>query len=254
MILDLQKANMWKRISAYLFDIILLSIAAVGFTFLLSNLFGYDTYTEKLDAAYEKYEAEFNVDFDISSEEYALLSEDEIRVYDNAIKAMNADGEVTYVYTMVINLTLLMITFGILIAYLIFEFIIPLILKNGQTLGKKVFGIGVMRTDGIRLSPLFLFMRTILGKYTIETMVPVMILIMMSVNLIGIFGIIVLLALLIAQIILTVSSKTHSPIHDRLASTVTVDMASQMIFDTAEELMEYKNKLHAQQVEVQEYK
>ena len=61
MILDLQKANMWKRISAYLFDMILLGIAAVGFTFLLSSILGYDSYTERLDAAYEKYEAEKHV-------------------------------------------------------------------------------------------------------------------------------------------------------------------------------------------------
>ena len=38
MILDLQKASMWKRISAFLFDGILLSIVAVLFALVLSTL------------------------------------------------------------------------------------------------------------------------------------------------------------------------------------------------------------------------
>ena len=40
MIYDLQKASMWKRVSAWLFDTILLSIVAVGFAFLLSTILG----------------------------------------------------------------------------------------------------------------------------------------------------------------------------------------------------------------------
>ena len=38
MIYDLQRANMWKRISAYLLDAILLGMVVVGFAFLLSGI------------------------------------------------------------------------------------------------------------------------------------------------------------------------------------------------------------------------
>ena len=38
---DLQKASLWKRISAYIFDVILLVTVAVGVAFLLSTLFRY---------------------------------------------------------------------------------------------------------------------------------------------------------------------------------------------------------------------
>ena len=41
MIFDLQKASMWKRISASLFDFILLVIAVAGFAFLLSAILDY---------------------------------------------------------------------------------------------------------------------------------------------------------------------------------------------------------------------
>ena len=88
MILDLQKANMWKRISAYLFDTILLGIAAVGLAFLRSNILGYDYYSNKLNEAYQKYALEYGVDFEISAADYELLSDEEIRLYDDAIKAI----------------------------------------------------------------------------------------------------------------------------------------------------------------------
>ena len=40
--LSLQKANAWKRISAFLLDAILTVILAVGFGFLMSALLRYD--------------------------------------------------------------------------------------------------------------------------------------------------------------------------------------------------------------------
>ena len=52
-IYDIQKANVWKRISAYIFDIILIGLAAVGFAFLFSNLLGYDSYASDLSALYD---------------------------------------------------------------------------------------------------------------------------------------------------------------------------------------------------------
>ena len=59
---------------------------------------------------------------------------------------------------------------------------VPLKLGNGQTIGKKVFGIGVMRVDGVQLTTIQLFIRTILGKFTLETMIPVYIVLMIFFN------------------------------------------------------------------------
>ena len=53
--LDLQKASMWKRISAFLFDFIMLSIVAVLFAWGLSAALGYDGYNRTVAGAYEKY-------------------------------------------------------------------------------------------------------------------------------------------------------------------------------------------------------
>ena len=55
MAVSLQRAGMWKRISAFLFDAILLGILAVLFAFLFSSILGYDRYVDTLNRAYETY-------------------------------------------------------------------------------------------------------------------------------------------------------------------------------------------------------
>ena len=252
MIYDLQKANIWKRISAYLCDVILLGIVVVGMAFLLSTVLGYDTYTEQMDASYAEYEARFGVSFDISAEDFEALSDAEKENYNAAFAALSADAEFSRSYTMAVNLTLIILTFAILFGYLLMEFFIPLLLKNGQTLGKKIFGIGVMRTDGVKLGAPFLFIRAILGKYTVETMVPVMIILMIMLGALGVLGTVILAALTVAQFMLLFSTKTRAQIHDKLAGTVVIDMSSQMIFDSPEALLEYKKRIHAESAEKRE--
>ena len=45
-----------------------------------------------------------------------------------------------------------------------------------------------------------------------------------------------------------IATKTNSTIHDILAKTVVVDLSSQMIFDSEEAMIDYKTKLHAEQI------
>lgn len=250
MIFDLQKASMWKRISACLFDFILLVIAVAGFAFLLSAVLGFDKHNTALDEAYARYESEYGVVFDISQEEFMQKSEAEQQAWNNAYQALVKDEEAMYSYNMVINLTLVISTLAILLGYLVLEFFIPVKLGNGQTLGKKIFGVAVMRTDGVMVTAPLLFIRTILGKFTIEAMIPVLICIMIFFNTIGVVGTLILGLILLLQIILMISTHTNSCIHDLLAKTVAVDMHSQLIFETEEELIAYKNKVHAEKVKL----
>ena len=110
-----------------------------------------------------------------------------------------------------------------------------------------------MREDGVKLSPLLLFARTVLGKYTVETMIPVLTVVMIFFGFMGLLGTVIIGALLLVELFMIAMTKCNTPIHDKLAHTVTVDMASQMIFDTPEALLEYKKKLHAQDAEKSEY-
>ena len=232
--MELQRANTWKRISAWLLDIILLAMLAVGLAWTLSVLLGYDGQAAKLEAVYDRYEAQYGDVFDLTVQELETMDDTARADYDAAMEAFAADTEASYLYAMLINLTLIMITFGILLSYLLLEFLVPLLLGNGQTLGKKVFGIGVMRADGIKMSPLLLFVRTVLGKYTVETMIPVMLVLMIFFGTVGIGGTAVIALLGTVQLVLVATTNGRKPIHDLLAQTVTVDIASQRIFESIE--------------------
>ena len=236
-----------------MFDFILLVVAVAGFAFLLSSVLGFDKHNTALNDAYAKYEAEYGVVFNISQEEFIQQSEAEQQAWNNAYQALIKDQEAMYSYNMVVNLTLVISTLAVLFAYLALEFFVPIKFENGQTLGKKIFGVAVMRVDGVKVTAPLLFIRTILGKFTIETMIPVLICIMIFFNTIGIVGVLILGLILLLQIILMISTHTNSCIHDVLAKTVTVDMQSQLIFDTEEEMIAYKSRVHAERVARQTY-
>ncbi len=240
----MQKANFGKRIIAAICDGILVSILAVGLAALLSVVLKYDGYISRVDNAYAKYESEYGIEFKITQEEYANLTEEKREAYDTAYEALSTDEAVLYDYNMLINLTLLILTFSVLIGVVLVEFVVPLFLGNGQTIGKKVFGIALMHQEGIKINNIQLFARTVLGKFAIELMIPLYIIMMIFFNSIGIISIILMFALFVAQIICFFASRTNSPIHDLLAGTVAVDMASQKIFEDREALLEHIKAIH----------
>ena len=246
MICDLQKASLLKRASAYILDLILLTIVITGAAFALSAIFKYDSYSETLDRIYNEYEAEYGIDFDISAEDFSALTEEEKKVYEDVNRLMNENEEAIEAYNMTVNLALVITSLSILIAYLSLEFAVPMILTNGQTVGKKVFGIGLVRQDCVRITPFMLFVRTLLGKCTVETMIPAYILILIIFGNLGMTGTVILVGIAVLQLALVATSRTNAAIHDMMAATVAVDLSSQMIFESEADLLAYKNKLHAE--------
>lgn len=253
MIFDLQKASMSKRISAFLFDFIIFCVITVALALLLSAILGYDARHNEYEALYNKYEEEYGIDTEISAEKYEALSDEEKAKYEEASKAMSEDEELIALYTIIMNLTLITASFSILLSFVILEVVLPLILKNGQTLGKKIFGIAVMRTDGVKISPLQVFVRAIIGKFTIETMIPVFLLLLVFFGVIGTIGLLIIAILLTVQAVIMILTRTNSMIHDCFAVTVTVDYASQMIFNSESEMIEYKKKVAEQKAREQAY-
>ena len=84
-------------------------------------------------------------------------------------------------------------------------------------------------------------------------MIPVLIIVMIFFNMAGGLSVIVLGLIPLLQIILLIATRTNSAIHDLLAKTVVVDYASQRIFDSEQELIDYKKKLRAEQAARREY-
>lgn len=239
---EIQRASIAKRISAGLLDVIAVSIIATLCAWLISLAADYDGWNKKLEDAYSRYESQYGVTFRITEEEYNNKSSSDKENYDNAYKALVEDSEAMKAYSMVTNLMILTVSLGLFIAVLIWEFIVPLFLKDGRTVGSLIFGIAVMRSNGVRISHISLFIRAILGKYAIETMISVYIIMMIFMNTIGIVGPLVICGILLMQLILIISTKNNQLIHCILSDTVVVDYGSQRIFDSQEDLLEHKKR------------
>ena len=251
--LDVQRASLWKRIAAWVFDSILVAVLAVGIGALLSAVFGYDGYSTRLDEIYAAYEAEYGVVFSVTPEEYESMTDEERQNYSTAYDALIKDEETIYVYNMVMNLSLVITTLGILLAVVALEFIVPLLFGNGQTLGKKIFGICLMRGDCVKINTMQLFVRSVLGKFTVETMIPVYVAMMIFWGAMGSTGTMILLGFLLLQAALVLFTRERTAIHDMLAGTVAVDFSSQKIFATLDDLIEYRKKAAAEQSARQAY-
>ena len=251
--MDLQKASMWKRISAYLFDTILLATLAVALGMVLSLILGYDGYNNTLEAAYDQYETQFGIKFEMTAAEFEAMTAEQKALYDQAYDALIKDEKAMFAYNMVLNLSLIITTMAILAAYLLLEFTVPLLLKNGQTLGKKIFGVALIREDGVQVNTVQLFTRTVLGKFTVETMIPVFVIIMLFFNTADMLSLLLLAGLAIGQMVCVLITRTNAAIHDKLAGTVAVDLSSQRIFRTTEDLIAYKKTIHAEEAAKKSY-
>lgn len=251
--MDLQKASMWKRAAAWILDVILTAVLAVGFGVLLSAVLNFDGHYDSLLSGYDRYESQYGVEFAITAEAYQQLEGEAKTNYDAAYQALINDQQVLKDYNMVINLSLIITSVAILLAVMLLEFAVPLWLKNGQTVGKKAFGIGLVTPECIKVNPMQLFVRALLGKYTVETMIPVYILMMFLWGTMDMTGTIVLFGLLMAQVVCIAVTRNNCAIHDKLAGTVAVDLASQRVFQTAEDLLDYIQRIHAEEAQKQDY-
>ncbi len=254
---DLQKASLLKRFSAFLLDGVLIFVVFIALMLFTSWAFGYDAKLDSLenrmqiihnnhriDELEEKHKVSFNNYPYLTEEEIDKLPEEVVNAFEACYKELNEDTQSIKLYETIMTLSLMIVSFSLLGAFLLLEFAIPLLLKNGQTLGKKMFSLAVMRTDSVKISTKVLFIRAILGKYTIGTMVPVLMLLCLGFGMAPIMPLMILLLVFLLQIVLMITSKTNSPIHDSLASTVVVDFLSQKIFETAEERDQYRLSIH----------
>ena len=250
---ELQRADFWKRLSAFMFDTMMIILAAVGIAAIMSLFMNYEEHYNTIETIEAECAAKYGINTDLTAEEYEQLSDDEKQRYLEADAEFGSNPLVADAYNKLLTLTLLTITFSLLIAYVGLEFVVPIFLKHGRTLGKKIFGLAVMRTNGVKLDGQAHFIRSIIGKYTMETMVPVYIILMIIFGNLGPIGTLMLIAFLILEIAVYASTRTRSTVHDLVSDTVVVDMASQMIFESYNDLMAYKTKLHEEEANKKEY-
>lgn len=249
MVVDLQKADVWKRMAAWLLDAMLLCVMVVGVGFALSALLNYDGHYQQYKTGYDRYIAKYELQ-DVNLAAPTDEQQEQVRL---ALQAMQSDTELMRLGNLLPNLMLIIVTFSILITMVLLELLIPLWLGNGQTIGKKMFAIGLIRVDGVKVSTFQLFARTVLGKFTMETMIPVYVAVMALFGKMSLAGLILVGGLVLIQLICLAVTSTNSAIHDLLAGTIAVDISSQQVFDSPEALLEYTKRIHAEEANRSEY-
>ena len=250
---ELQRADFWKRISAFLFDIIIFGILLMGVATAMSAILDYDKYLDIVEQVEMEYVERYGINPDITDEEFAALTDEEKEPYLECDRKRQQDERLIIAYNILIDFAVAIISVSILVASVVLELVVPIFLKNGQTLGKKIFGLAVIHTNGVRLRGQAHFIRSIIGKCAMETMIPAYLILMVLFGNLGIVGAAVLGLILILQIAVIASTKTRSAIHDLISDTVVVDFQSQMIFENADELIAYKTRLHEEEVNKKEY-
>ena len=248
MAVSIQKADVWKRISAYMLDIIIVFTIAVSAMIFFASFSDYQTHLDTLNKEtiryQQQFESETGIKLDITQEEYDKLSDPQKDLYNKTYEEFNKElaksVEVKNAYKEIISVFAVCGSLGLLVGYIATYFIVPLLLKNGQTLGKKCFGLAVVRTNCVKITNPVLFIRCFVGQYAIETMFSCYLVVMTLLGQLGIVGPITFIAFIILQLGVTIKSPTNSCIHDLLSDAIVVDMASQVIFDSYDELMEYE--------------
>ena len=268
---ELKKIGIVKRASAWFLDAILLAVLTTGFMFLISLCCNYEAEQARAREYFQSWEdfrttylkdiaPYYGFDYEETETEYTITKDGDSATLDDVMKALvdsegNDDAtaeayaqymllpppqEVNKQYQYVYSLLFMMISIGLLLAYVVLEFIVPLGLKNGQTVGKKVFSIGLVRPDCVSINTLSLFARTFIGKFAIETMFPILLVFLFFFGGIGLLAVILLAALILLNAVLFFTTKNRTPIHDILASTVVIDLSLQAIYRSEDEFDEGK--------------
>ena len=228
------KAALSKRASAFFIDAVLLLLLAVALAYVLSLAFGYSRYSQAYSSGIERYAAQYNVQFEkvVSQADFDALSDQQKASYEAAVAAMNEDADILSALSSMVKLIFLIAALSLFLAFLILEFIVPLFLKQGRTLGKKAFGLSVTKKDGSPIGAVSLLLRTFVGKYLIETMIPVLIIIITVFNAIGlmngpgIIGFILILGIVITNLALVFFSANGCAIHDFVSDSIVVSSVS----------------------------
>ena len=88
MAFNLQKANFWKRISAFMFDIVLTLVIALAIMIGMHAILKVDAKIEKLNNSRAEFAEKIDLDLDLSNEEYEKLPEAEKKAREEKFKQL----------------------------------------------------------------------------------------------------------------------------------------------------------------------
>ena len=104
----------------------------------------------------------------------------------------------------------------------------PWLMKDGQTVGKKVFGLGLANSDGYKFENKRLFMRIlpfVVVDASLFLLIGVSLYIVMS----------IVLVMFLLSFALAMSSPKRMSLHDLTARTIVIDLKNSKVFETVAE-------------------
>jgi len=134
------------------------------------------------------------------------------------------------------NLQIQIFVVALMVVLILLHLIVPLLFKNGQTLGKKLFSIGLATKDGYRIKYWQHLVRFVV--FAIETL----------------FGFYTVFVGYLIPYTFIVFSKNNRAPHDYAASTMIVDLKTSLIFNDKQEADAYDEKIEANANAIKERK
>ncbi len=182
-----------KRFSSGLFDLVILLLLSFFFIFLLSRLLHFNYYETSL------------IDYD--------------RAYEDLIEPWGVGND----YKKTLFQAFFILLFGVFIAFFLLEFIFPIIFKDGRSIGKRVFLLSIASTRYSGVKVFSLFIRSIIGKYLVETLPLLLSILMFLFNLNPTIFVVLGICVWMVNIILLFAFPKGRMIHDILAFTYVVE-------------------------------
>ena len=239
-----------KRIAAFFIDLVLFLLLFTGIAFVVGEVVGY---TSNYDLLQEKY-IEHGVGLiDPETNEFVFCdtSKDECK---QSYELFFKDEEAMVYYDKSVELTTLILTVSVFVTYAITEFVVPLIIKERQTVGMLLFKIGFVSTDGTKVEHKQLFIRFLFGKFLLATMIPIYGMIFSFFSAFGgIFGLVFALIIWGIDIGLTLFSEKKAGIANSLGSCYVYDIETGTVYDTIEEINAIKGAAAKEKVSKEQY-
>ena len=220
------KASFFKRTAALIFDLIIGFVLFVGVENLIMHPIVNAAYQyDELDHQFEDKLVEYGVGYyDSKTNEFKFVQFETIEERNAHMDEFNKDKEAVAIRTKLDSINLLKVTMDFMVSEFLVFCLMPLILKNGQTLGKKLMKLALVSTNEVKVKGWNVFARWAVGIFAFETMI----------NLAFVAFFIIPLPLIVSIIMAAVSRKGMA-LHDYIGGTIVVDLNNTVILDSVEE-------------------
>lgn len=224
---DLTKAPFFRRLFAWIVDLIIAFIVFnILYTFIIFPIFDKQWNLTELEKKIGEIQSSYNqamseLSESMGSEIDSSLVMDLYEDYKQQVEPYSVEYN-PKIFALQTGTTLIIGT--------IFSFIIPLWLKDGQTIGKKILKIGVAKPDGTKISTANMVRRYFIGAFLIETVLVYVLQTFIAQPMVQMYSFVIWLftALMVPFFPL------GRCIHDYIGGTVVVDVSSAEIMTVEE--------------------